>query len=33
LQVLWLRTDLRLHDNYLVAEAVAKIKSKEYEQV
>lgn len=31
--MLWFRNDLRLHDNYIVHEAVNKIKSKEYSEV
>jgi hypothetical protein len=31
--VLWFRNDLRLHDNYIVHEAVQLVKSKQYDDV
>lgn len=31
--ILWFRNDLRLHDNYIVQEALCRIKSEEYDQV
>lgn len=31
--VLWFRNDLRLHDNYIVNQAVQKVKSQQYNEV